>query len=1042
MVEEGAVMNGLYLSRIELENFRTFGSFALDLPAAPGLTLLVGMNGLGKSSFFDGLEWCLTDQIRRFADHLTSSITEKDYLTRREAPQNSHKASMTFNRGKPLTRTATLRPDPKEVIELLKADKWGPIDDLGTYLAFTHFLGQAAQQRFTSRKRNEQWQSLKGPSGIDRLEEVRSALRGAPTTNAFTKRLSEQQGIVHVLEGSLAEWREATARLARLRQVADAKGDLSGPSLESHIAALETRLARITGVSSETEGKSVNDRIVALRVDITNQTSEVSRLQAALLPFSSMIERYLAAKGASDPEGTLLTEAEDAVNAANSAVASAEQARAVVQTRSQQQAAQLTELEAKVAALIAARQSLEQIATIEAQKQSADLELDVLNRESESKQRVISQADATIAAQRDRQTNLAALNVAAITAKSLSDRAGELVQLEAELRIKTTASVASESAALEARARVPSLLLEEIRVRADIEDSSRRIDEARRRASDLAAAVAHIAGHLEDHDQTCPVCSTVFEPGALKLLATSAAAAQDAVLAPLEATQATLVAKAAQINTDLATFKILIDAADTASFEANSVRANVDELRKGIASSLDVDIPDDFAAIAIARHAEAGNAVTSLIATIEANAPDTASAETGKAFATAEIEDLRRRLDELTRSIVSFDVALREHREALAASGHLEETVEALNNRIRESNDTVEDTRRAKGETDAELAAASVAETGARRRLAAAQGELSRVKLAIDAARSDMEALEAQWTKADLPADPAVASLELKRGELERDQAELATLLNYQAEVVAMSEAAVRHQDLSELTTWMEQQAGEGAADNPGAHEQRLVQQHADAVTQRALTESARMAVNAYTERLKKEAEDFSTQFLVPLNDLIDNYNRALLSTPGESVRLNASHNVNRTQFDMGMRYGDQLDEALYNTKLPPQIVLSEGQMAANGFSILCAASTAYPWSNWRALLLDDPLQHNDIIHAAAFVDVMRNLVELQHYQLLMSSHDRAEGEFFARKFDAAGLPCTVLALTAPSKDGVRFEPPRYNAAARALMNLESAQLG
>jgi len=40
------------------------------------------------------------------------------------------------------------------------------------------------------------------------------------------------------------------------------------------------------------------------------------------------------------------------------------------------------------------------------------------------------------------------------------------------------------------------------------------------------------------------------------------------------------------------------------------------------------------------------------------------------------------------------------------------------------------------------------------------------------------------------------------------------------------------------------------------------------------------MAVNAYAERLKKEAEDFSTQFLVPLNDLIDDYNRALLSTP------------------------------------------------------------------------------------------------------------------------------------------------------------------
>ena len=60
----------------------------------------------------------------------------------------------------------------------------------------------------------------------------------------------------------------------------------------------------------------------------------------------------------------------------------------------------------------------------------------------------------------------------------------------------------------------------------------------------------------------------------------------------------------------------------------------------------------------------------------------------------------------------------------------------------------------------------------------------------------------------------------------------------------------------------------------------------------------------------------------------------------------------------MQLRYRDQIDDAVYNMDFPPQIVLSEGQLAANGFSILCAASVAYPWSKWKALLLDDPLQH------------------------------------------------------------------------------------
>lgn len=202
-----------------------------------------------------------------------------------------------------------------------------------------------------------------------------------------------------------------------------------------------------------------------------------------------------------------------------------------------------------------------------------------------------------------------------------------------------------------------------------------------------------------------------------------------------------------------------------------------------------------------------------------------------------------------------------------------------------------------------------------------------------------------------------------------------------------------------------------------------------------------REAVTAYGEQLKSEADSFSTKFLLPLNDLIDSFNRALLSTPGETVQFTAEHTVERTSLAMELRYADSIENAQYKTSLPPQLVLSEGQMAANGFSILCAASTAYRWSRWRALLLDDPLQHNDIIHAAAFVDVMRNLVEFEGYQLLMSSHKRDEGEFIARKFDAAGLPCTVVELVGASKDGVRTEPPRHNAAARRLLAEPQAKL-
>ena len=103
----------------------------------------------------------------RFTNHLTSSIKEGDYLTRREAPPNSHKVTLGFSTGMSIFRSAITKPAQSMVIELLKRPEWGAkIEDIATYLAFTHFLGQAAQQRFTSLERNEQWEALKGPSGM------------------------------------------------------------------------------------------------------------------------------------------------------------------------------------------------------------------------------------------------------------------------------------------------------------------------------------------------------------------------------------------------------------------------------------------------------------------------------------------------------------------------------------------------------------------------------------------------------------------------------------------------------------------------------------------------------------------------------------------------------------------------------------------------------------------------------------------------------------------------------------------------------------
>ena len=58
---EPAAPARVYLEQIGVQNFRGIGPAArLQFAAGPGLTLVVGRNGSGKSSFSEGLELLLT----------------------------------------------------------------------------------------------------------------------------------------------------------------------------------------------------------------------------------------------------------------------------------------------------------------------------------------------------------------------------------------------------------------------------------------------------------------------------------------------------------------------------------------------------------------------------------------------------------------------------------------------------------------------------------------------------------------------------------------------------------------------------------------------------------------------------------------------------------------------------------------------------------------------------------------------------------------------------------------------------------------------
>ncbi len=91
--------------------------------------------------------------------------------------------------------------------------------------------------------------------------------------------------------------------------------------------------------------------------------------------------------------------------------------------------------------------------------------------------------------------------------------------------------------------------------------------------------------------------------------------------------------------------------------------------------------------------------------------------------------------------------------------------------------------------------------------------------------------------------------------------------------------------------------------------------------------------------------------------------------------------------------------------------IASEAQMADLQLTFMLAMANKYRWTPWKALLLDDPVQHHDLVHASSVFDVLRDYIINFDYQVMMSTHDTMQANFFKRKLENEGVPSKIYQL-------------------------------
>jgi ABC-type hemin transport system ATPase subunit len=98
--------------------------------------------------------------------------------------------------------------------------------------------------------------------------------------------------------------------------------------------------------------------------------------------------------------------------------------------------------------------------------------------------------------------------------------------------------------------------------------------------------------------------------------------------------------------------------------------------------------------------------------------------------------------------------------------------------------------------------------------------------------------------------------------------------------------------------------------------------------------------------------------------------------------------------------------------------VASEAQMTDLQLTFLLAMAQQHHWSPWRALLLDDPTQHHDLVHASAVFDLLRDYIADYSFQVVIATHDALQARFFMRKLENDGIASRLWTLK-PTDAGV-----------------------
>ncbi len=945
--------NPLRLVRADIQGFRRLGRpLAINFENGPGITILVGPNGSGKSTVIDSIEWVLTGTASRLPQSGSPASRRTD-IFRTIGSSDDPIVTLTFEETLTGKQFAIGRDSgPEEISSLLRnaEQPWRDLKSIDLALQWTHFSSQRSVARLGYDNGEAIMKTFAGPAGLERLRGLDQRLWGRETKSELRRQRAEAADAVR--KHSLA-----FDHIQRLQAVMSAQESVRG----------ERRLAElIASLSGEPE------------LDLSGLKNDSRKFERVLLDHRSVLESRLS------EVRQLSAERRDAAARARRLEVEAEASRQM-----QQASVQLAQRRAD--ALAAAEEEVAAIATMIARM--AD-QRSVLLEKLHSREEA-AELDARKGSLDNRLVDLA-LELGGIENRLAA--VGTLEELA--VRIRAGQSIAEmrkyeetlaefgdpEKIEAEAKVRVDDLARRREALREERATARNTLSRETERMETLRSLAVALADHLTDHDSSCPVCAATYDKG--ELMKRASVSIKEAGPAARELTR--------QLNEK--TQELGSVAGELQFFTSQLEQARIHLAQR---ERFRVDMDQHSTAFGGVWSEEAQNRLEARVADLRDEFE--IEEDTSLRHIRVWIEERRRRAVEARIEIVAELEDIAERRAALAGSETSPEHYLEVRaqQRVLDLELERENSRLAEARTEHRAALELVEEAG------------QNVARAANLANADQERAVEERRRFK------IIDRELRRIFGAGDEADYVQSL--QKRTVQMGAALER---LAIIRSEDDRAAQSAQAD----HEMKLLGSSympANArvngtelhriIHEAVVAAEARVkAIDALETRLRERARhrrDIDSRMhgtvLRPWNSLFKQVYSILAGSLGETLEWTPDQvdmRVSEPDAHAVPRVDDQPLHGWY-----PGHFFSEGQLAALQISAMITASVLLPWSRWQALILDDPLQHADVIKVGAFADLMRSLCQDKGHQIIMTTHDQTQAEFIRAKFFAAGLSAKVV---------------------------------